>query len=125
MVMRTLQRKMQKSIFRAPKWLASVLGLPVPSSSADLHSPEKLRTCLSSAGQPHLHPTKQELSSYESWKSGPRAHGWEFPLSDASFRLGVQGRPLLVELKYAHYLRAAIRIGIPAVLFFCGVCWKP
>lgn len=49
-------------IYPAPKWLASVLELPISNSSVDLHSPENLSTCLFSAGQPHLHPRKQELS---------------------------------------------------------------
>lgn len=64
--------------------------------------------------QPHLHATKQELTSYESWKLGPRAQAGSSPSSPASFRLRVQGRPLLVELKYARGSPPP-RIGMPAV----------
>lgn len=46
MVMMSSKKEMWKSVFIAPKWLVSGLGLPVPNSSTDLHSPAKLRTCL-------------------------------------------------------------------------------
>lgn len=89
---------MEKPTFRACKWLASALRLPIPNSNTDLHSPGKLRTCVFLAGPPPVQATEQELSHCWSWKSGPRTQAGSFPFSQARFRLGVRGRPLLVEL---------------------------
>lgn len=52
------------------------------------------------AGPPPVRATEQELSHCSSWKLGPRTQGGSFPFSQARFRLGVRGRPLLVEFSH-------------------------